>query len=268
MLTASRLAGGAYLRMLYADGTSFVVDRAGANVWAASPAGTLEDTATYLLGPVLAYVLRLRGHLSLHASAVRVGDCALALVGPQGAGKSTTAAAFAQLGNAILTDDTAVVVEQAGGFMVRPGNPLVRLWDDSVTCLFGTPEALPRLTPTWDKRYLDLRGNSYRFETLTLPLAVIYLLGARAGRGMGTNIVPVSGSAALMALVANTTSNHLLDGDMRARELERVGLLANQVTLRHVTPADDPANVRQLCEAILEDFALVNAPNGRVAADV
>ena len=49
------------------------------------------------LGPVFAFVLRLRGAVTFHASAVRIGD-AVAFLGPQGAGKSTTAAALALRG--------------------------------------------------------------------------------------------------------------------------------------------------------------------------
>src|SRR5215469_301127 len=66
-------------------------DQAGAEVrarWAA--ASTFEDAVTYLLGPVLGFVLRLRGRTCLHASAVAVGGQAIALAGSSGAGKSTT----------------------------------------------------------------------------------------------------------------------------------------------------------------------------------
>ena len=95
-----RVAGGAYFRLRYADGTEFLVDRAGSQVWATWPdSSTLEDTATYLLGPVLGFVLRLRGITCLHASAVAVGDRAIALLGPASAGKSTTAAVFSPDGS-------------------------------------------------------------------------------------------------------------------------------------------------------------------------
>jgi hypothetical protein len=264
LLTASRLASGDYLHLLYADGTAFLLDRKGENVWATWPESlTFEDTAIYFLGPVLTYVLRLRGYLSLHASAVCVGDGAIALLGPQGAGKSTTAAAFATLGHAVLTDDTATVVEQDGRFVVQSGNPRVRLREDSVAGLFGAPDALPLLTPSWNKRYLDLRGDGYRFETRPVPLAAIYVLDERA-TGTTTVIEGLDGSAALMALVANTSSNQLLDRAMRVSELERVAVLAKHVKLRRVTPADDASNVRKLCETILMDFAglSIGASNG------
>ncbi|HEU4869625.1 MAG TPA: hypothetical protein VFT08_02085, partial [Pyrinomonadaceae bacterium] len=86
-LRVFRLLDGKYFRFNYADQTQFVVDRSGSEVWAewSSPL-TLEDTATYLLGPVLGFVMLLRGVVCLHASAVAIGDEAIALVGPAGSG--------------------------------------------------------------------------------------------------------------------------------------------------------------------------------------
>src|SRR5690348_16585408 len=102
----------------------------------------------------MGFVLRLRGALCLHASSVAVGDSAVALVGLPGAGKSTTAAAFACAGFSVLSDDVVALADEGPQFYVHPGYPRVNLWPDSVQELFGSEDALPRITPTWDKRYL------------------------------------------------------------------------------------------------------------------
>src|SRR5262249_22183040 len=141
---------------------------------------TLEDTATYLLGPVLGFILRLRGVTCLHASAVAICDQAIAILGPAGAGKSTTAASFARAGYKVLTDDIVALDERGDAFLVQPAYPRVRLWSESVNALFGTEDALPLLTPTWDKRYLDLQANISCFQEHPLPLAAIYLLDKRS----------------------------------------------------------------------------------------
>src|SRR5688572_5001917 len=99
VLRVFRLLGGKYHHFRYADNTEFVIDQAGAEIWANWPPSlTIEDTATYLLGPVMGFVMLLRGIVCLHASAVVVGAEAVALVGPAGSGKSTTAAAFSTKG--------------------------------------------------------------------------------------------------------------------------------------------------------------------------
>src|SRR5207244_5075364 len=67
----------------YRDDTRFVIDRAASTVWSTwPPASTPEDTATYLLGPILAFVLRCRGTLALHASAVAIDGRAVAIAAP------------------------------------------------------------------------------------------------------------------------------------------------------------------------------------------
>ena len=91
--------GRRVLRLRYADGCEYHVDAAGTRVACTWPAHfTVEDAATYLLGPVFGLVLRLRGIPSLHASAVALGDRSVAMCGPAGTGKSTTAAALAARG--------------------------------------------------------------------------------------------------------------------------------------------------------------------------
>lgn len=56
-------------------------------------------------GTVLAFVLAIRGEAVLHASAVQVGDAALAFVGASGMGKSTSATLMCADGARLITDD-------------------------------------------------------------------------------------------------------------------------------------------------------------------
>src|SRR5690348_955589 len=173
-LRVFRLLDGKYYRFDYADDTKFVIDGSGREVWAewSSPL-TLEDTATYLLGPVLGFVMLLRGIVCLHASAIAIEDKAIALIGPAGSGKSTTAAAFAERGYSVLAEDVVTLDDRRDEFLVRPGYPCIRLWPPAVRVLYGSETHLPKLTPNWDKCYLDL---SERFQVAELPLAAIYHL--------------------------------------------------------------------------------------------
>ena len=245
------LAGGRCFRLLYADGSEFLVDGAGSNVWTTSRNGSpVEDTATYLLGPVVGFVLRLRGVTCLHGSAVAVGDRAVALVGPAGAGKSTTAAAFGCCGYPILSDDVTALVENDGTFCVQPAYPQLRLWPESAALLFGSREALPRLTPGWDKRALDLAGNSYRFGDRPLPLAAVYILGQRS-TGARPCVEPLHGREVLRTLLGNTSVGYLLDARMREQEFTTLGRLVTRVPVRRIVQCDDhPA---RLCARIVDD---------------
>ncbi|MCB1282076.1 MAG: hypothetical protein KDB18_11195, partial [Salinibacterium sp.] len=56
-------------------------------------------------GPLLAFMLSMRGEAVLHASAVQVGSSAIAFVGSSGMGKSTMAALLSADGARLITDD-------------------------------------------------------------------------------------------------------------------------------------------------------------------
>src|SRR5437660_418687 len=208
--------GGEYFGFFYSDGARFAVERRGRDVWADWPENyTLEDACTYLLGPVMGFVLRLRGTVCLHASAVAINDRAIALVGLPGAGKSTTAAAFGCAGFPVLSDDVVALGDKGTQFLVQPGYPRVNLWPDSAFTLFKSGDALPRITPTWEKRYMPLGQDGHYFAPKPLPLGAIYILDSR-DRTLSSPVVEVlSGKEAFMALVANTYVNYLLDQDIR-----------------------------------------------------
>ena len=255
VLCVFRLLAGEYFKFCYADGTEFVVDHAGTEIWACWPEPlTLEDATTYLLGPIMGFIMLRRGIVCLHASAIAIGSDAIAVLGPAGSGKSTTAAAFAQRGFSILAEDVVTLDDRSDRFLVRPAYPCIRLWPASVKALYGTESHLPKLTPNWDKCYLDLTKEPEQFQQESLRLAAIYLLGERSNEPIAPFIEPLDRAEALMSLVANTYATKLMDKQMRAREFEVLTRVLNHIPLRRVTPNADPARIRELCDTILGDF--------------
>ena len=245
-------ADGLYFRLRYADDTEFVIERTGREVRAVVPAAsTLEDMATYVLGPIIGFAMRLRGVTCLHASVIAVGDHAIALAGPAGAGKSTAAACFAAMGYPVLADDIAALVERGGAVHVQPAYPQLRLWPDSVAMLYGAPDALPRLTPTWDKRAL-LLSEPGAFQRQSLPLRAVYVRGEQCDLA-NTAIADVSGAQRLLALLANTYVGYLLDATMRHHEFESLARLAATVHVRRVIRPGASSDVAAMCTQLLED---------------
>jgi hypothetical protein len=250
-----QIAPRSLLRLAYHDGTQFWLDRKGNALWAVwSDSSSLENATSYLLGPILGLVLRLRGVICLHASAVAFEDRCVAFVGAEGTGKSTTAAAFARLGYAILSDDIVGLVEREGHFHVLPGYPHLSLWPDSVSMLYGSSDALPRFSEDWDKRRLALGDDRARFEGRCLPLAAIYILGPRRSEAAPC-VEAVPTQRALLSLVANTYATNLIDREMRGQEFSVLSRLVSSVPVRLASPHEDATRIEELCTVIRGDFA-------------
>ena len=236
----------------YGDGTAFDVEHRThpARIRAAiAPGQNLEDLAAYLYGPVLGFLLRAWGRLALHASCVRIGDGVVLLAGPPGAGKSTTAAALAMRGAAVLSDDlTALHLDNAGAPpLAWPSFDHLRLWPDGERVVLGASGRLDRITPTWDKRRFPLEGSA--FADGALPVRAILVLHARRG---GRPVVRTLGaSRALVTLATLTYANYLLDHAMRAHELQQLAALVRAVSVRAVTPPVGHGNLDALCEAVV-----------------
>jgi hypothetical protein len=249
-----------FYRLAYSDGAEFLIDAAATKLWARySPELCLEDMTVYLLGPVLGFVLRRRGVTSLHASAISLQGRAVALCGPAGAGKSTTAGAFALRGIPVLCEDIAALKELEGALHVLPGYPRVCLWPDSPVSRMGSSDALPRLTPTWEKRYLPLDGTQAQFEEMSRPLHAIYFLMPRSKDESAPRVVEISRREAVLELVQNTYMNWLLTKEQRAAEFDALARLTQGVVMRRAMPHEDPARLGALCHLIEKDLAQTGA---------
>jgi hypothetical protein len=248
-----RSAEDALLRLDYFDGMRFWLDPQGTQVWAVWPAPlSIEDVATYLLGPVLGLLLRLRGVPCLHASAVAFRKFAVAFAGAEGAGKSTTAAALANRGRAVISDDIVALLEREGSFFVLPAYPYLSLWPESVKLLYGADKELPSFSSNYDKRQLQLKENHLHFEETPMPLGAVYLLGPRVTDPAAPFVETLTPREVLVALVANSYATNLLDKRMRAREFEVLGRLVKAVPIWRLRPNEDGSQLGRLCDVIDE----------------
>ena len=238
----------------YSDGTRFVVDAASKRVWGAyRPPLTLADFETYFLGPVMGFLLRKRQVMALHASCVKIAGQAFAISGDAGQGKSTTAAALALRGYSVLCEDITATEEIGATIRAIPGYPRVCLWPDSVEMLLGAPDALPALTPVWEKRYLPLDGQRASFWPENLALGGVYLFAARADGDSAPRVEALRPREALLLLVQNTYMNWLLTREQRAAEFDALARLVQRVPIRRLVPHADPKRLGDLCELLARD---------------
>ena len=256
LVRISRITATGELWVRYTDGTEFLIGPSGRSVLTSWPPGlTFEDAMVYLLGPVFGILLRIRGRTCLHASVVAVEERAFAFVGPGGAGKSTTAAAFAQAGYKVLSDDLLALCERDGGFWAEPGYSWLRLWPASVEGLYGRSEALPPIVEGWEKRYLDLDAERAFCATPRL-VGGIYVIGDRV-RSASPIIRRLSGRSAIMALLANVYAGYLPGAAMRRKDFECLSRLVADVPVREISIPDGWSSLDALPGAVVEDFTAI-----------
>ena len=148
----------------------------------------------YILSEALGLILYQRGLFLLHASAIQIGEQVVIFVGRPGIGKSTTAAAFAQLGYTVLTDDMVAIDLNSGDKpMVYPGFPQIKIWHSAVEGLKYDISTLPTLYPGSPKRVIRKPEN---FPTKSFPLAHIFFLE----EGSDFKVIPMDGNDAFINL--------------------------------------------------------------------
>ena len=139
------------------------------------PSADPELVAVYLEGPVIAFVLGMRGEPVLHASAVSCGALGgrrIALAGGSGAGKSTVTALLCALGCSLVTDDLLRLGFAPDGAVARWGCRELRLRAESGSVLDAFVSPRPGVRTTSDGR-LALRLDIDARESVELAAIVL-----------------------------------------------------------------------------------------------
>ncbi|HKX28060.1 MAG TPA: hypothetical protein VJ302_10230 [Blastocatellia bacterium] len=207
----------------------------------------------YLLGWVMATLLRQRGILMLHASAVAVAGRAIIFFGPSGRGKSTTAAAFVRQGATLLADDYAAI-RFDGDLQCRkcellPSFPRLRLTDRSARLLSRTAERVPPYTPETQKHSYAIAQEEL---PLVPPLRRIYLLA----EGESIRIEAVEPQPTFFDLTLGTHIRHRkMNPTLQARLFRQCSQLARTVPMRRLNIPRRLAVLPELVRLVEADLA-------------
>lgn len=246
---------GLFIRFEYAEGIAFTLDASASRIWVHAPAYLSDDyAAEYLLNPILAFCLRSRQIMCLHASTVAVQGCALVIAGASGAGKSTLASVFLAKQHQLVADEVCALDIGGDRIFARPGYARVRLYPDSADATLGDAAQLGRIIDGWDKRYFELASDSPQFLEQSLPIRAIYVLGERDDH---MAVRALSTGEALVALMNHGYLDYLLDSPARAVALAQVAKIVQGVPVRSLTPHRDIARVSELYDLVLNDFRLL-----------
>ena len=220
-----------------------------------------ENINSFLLGSILGCVLRRRGAVCLHASAVSIKGKGIVLLGAKRAGKSTTAAALMHYEDAtFLSDDMAVLTQNNGGLTLQPGYPGLRLSPMALEQLYDCDiETLPLVYSNQNKRYLFISEGHHgqqAFKTRAQSVDAIYLLDERSTERTCVGIKQMSRSESIMQLMANTYASYaVFDKKMMAKEFAVISQLVNSVPIRRIQCLAGLDTLPKLCTAIVNDIA-------------
>lgn len=163
-----------------------------------------EDLQPFLTGPVLSVLLHQRGYLVLHASAVVIGNAAVAFLGSKGDGKSTLAAHLQVRGHRLIGDDIVPVNLVNNRVVVAAGFPRIKLYDDAIAAVGEKPSDFPVIHRFVEKRSFQYSKN---FSTEPIPLSCLYVIC----EGEKVSLEELGHAAAFIELTRHTYVNRYLN---------------------------------------------------------
>lgn len=195
---------------------------------------------------MIGVLLHQRGHLVLHASAVRVDGEAVVFLGPRGAGKSTTAAAFQVTGHTMLEDDVVGIRFDDGTPTVVPGVPQLRLLPDAAEALGVEGDPQPTSGDSRQKlhRRLDERPDP-------APLAKCYFL--REGDELRLEEFPPR--EGLFGLISQTyTRGMLSDTEKTPDNFEQCSRVVETTPFRELYRTQDHEQLPSIVDMVAADL--------------
>ncbi|MCB9134585.1 MAG: hypothetical protein H6636_04110 [Anaerolineales bacterium] len=157
-----------------------------------------REIRLYLLGSAWGALCYQRDLLVLHASAVQVGEEAVAFCAAPGHGKSTLAAWLTEAGYPFVSDDLVRCdLPVHGQPILYPTAPRLKLWQDTLDALAWDHTMLERDHFRHEKFHMQIPGN---YLQRPVPLRALYLL-----EWGDFSLTRLTGQIALRRLIAAAT---------------------------------------------------------------
>lgn len=173
------------------------------------------DTIRDAIDGVLPKLLALRNIVTLHASAVEIGGVVRAFSGASGAGKTTTAHAFAAISAKLIAEDVlALRIENGEPLAVLSAERGLRQWGlEAERILDKNPQAR-----------IDFTSLDELIQGEALPLASIYFLDANRRKGRSIELLPLAPPDLMVSLLSNVflASTEPEEWQLSAKMLARV----------------------------------------------
>jgi hypothetical protein len=221
MMSVDTDGDGAYLVEAPGFGTH-AVSADGARITSLLAPGAPWAWQRLLVAQALPLAATLHGLEPLHASAVNLGDRAVAFTAPSGTGKTSIVMNLVARGAGLVTDDVLAIEPASHGLRAHPGARLMNADRDELNAIAEGRERLGPVLGVDEKVYLRPA-----LEPRPLPLAALYRL-LRAPAGAPFRIeeeVP----PAPRSVLGTAFLRYLRSPDRLARRLELVSRVARTV---------------------------------------
>ena len=189
----------------------------------------------YLLATVMAFVLHRRGHVPLHASAIRRGNELILLSGDSGSGKSTALAGLSDKGYQVFSDDVCVLSHTAQNLVWASASyPMIKLWEDAVEKLDSsayTGKDFP--VKKGIEKYGYFFHDSFSKERLPVKRIIILRKSESGGR---SSVKELQGLAKFAALEQQVYRKSLVTTPQQQTiPFNAIAMLANQCQVFEIT---------------------------------
>jgi len=209
-----------------------------------------QEVRLFLLGSAWGALCYQRGLLAVHASAVRVGDGAVAFCSPEGGGKSTLVAWLITKGHGFVSDDlTRLDMPPQGRVLIHPSAQRLKLWRDALDALAWSSSELERDHYRHQKFHLPVNGNG---KGQPVALRALYVLN------WGESCLErLSGHTAVQQVISAATYRGQL-----LQRMDRLGLywqqcidLVRRVPVWELTRPRDLSTMEQTLERLEKHWA-------------
>ncbi len=252
VLACAQARPGQFLLVL--DGIARYLVEGGNRITIQPATGVAEDEIRlFLMGSVWGALLLQRGLLPLHASAVRVGERAVAIAGITGNGKSTLAFALMERGYALVADELcALTVREGQPPLLWPGFPQVLLWEDALRKLGKDSRSLRPARPGLEKYVFPVPALD---TPDPLPLDRLYVQAA-VEDPISPRIDALPGIKKIHALLDCTYRVHYVAGlDLSRDHFRQCSLAARFLHIGRLERTRSLPKLESLARVLEEDFS-------------
>lgn len=236
----------------------FIISPDGRRIAARAAELCAEPFHAYALSGALSFSILRHGLDPFHATAVVIGNEAVAFLGESGLGKSTLAASFVTAGWPILTDDLLVLREREGLYYAEPGLPRLKLFPEMNSAVLGAKSTGVAMNPLTRKRIFPLKPEQH--HSAPVRLRAIYSLKAHRSR---ISIRCLHRRDIVVYLHQNAFNTALVEPDVLRRRFGICVSIAYRIPVKQLSYPRQMDMLPSVRQRILLDIASIDGSGGR-----